>query len=433
MSARVVLPLALLAFVAPAAGAAPILAAAQVLAAAQAAPAKPSGAVAVGWKEKLYSTDKLPPGMPAQTLAAIQRWHGFARDAGYRMDLDGQARVVLLTRADSSRAAAHLRVLAKAEAWFDAHLPSVFKPSAGPATGAKPRAPAPEPLPEDPEAPPPGATKEPPAAPSTSAKAWGSGSGEPDARAAVLIVLGSLEDHALLLEDLERSSKHLAKWIEEARKQTGLTLEDPLVGAYVEGAPGQEEWNGEHELVNRAVQMLVLRRFGQQPNWLAQGLAWEAEMAYDGSIWCYPYRDEFVFTTEHTSWPTDLRAAFRARETKPLAIEEVAGWKRGEYDAAAARLAWGLVRHLDRAAGDQPARLSALLEEFRLERDRLDRRATGPLGWERIPGWSMPPAKQEALLARHFGAAVLRDASDAFRGLSSGAAGSSGSDAPGGR
>jgi hypothetical protein len=376
------------------------------------------GDVPVSWKGKEHSTAALPPGLPEPTLAAIARWHGWARDAGYRMDVDGQGRVVLLTPAESTRARTHLRTLAKAEAWFDATLPLVVPDAAGPSTGAgrpAPARPVVQPLPEDPEAPPPAAPKPGTAAPS--AVAWGSGASGPDSQAAVLIVLDDVEDHAKLIDHLADTARGLDDWLAEARKQTGLTLEDPLVGAYVENAPGQEEWNGDHELVNRAVQLLVLRRFGQQPNWLLQGLAWEAEMAFDGSLYCFPFRDGFVAVTEHTGWPSDLRLSFKSRGSRPLAVEEFAGWKRGTWDPEAARIAWGLVHVLASEQAEKPGRLSALLADLRLVRDELDRRPTGPSTWERFPNWSMPPARQAELLQRHHGADVLERATTAFRTL----------------
>jgi hypothetical protein len=396
-----------------------------LLALAALAPRASAGDVPVGWKDKEASTAQLPAGLPPPAFDAITRWVGWAQKAGYRMDLDAQGRVLLLTPAKSSRGRDMLRVVGRAETWFDGVLPP--PPRAAAPAGAStqpdgaPAKPTPPPLPEDPEGPPPGARPPKPGGTSTGAPAaattWGSGSVAPDSQTAVLIVLAGMEDHAALLDHLESSVRYLREWVATARKHTGLTLEEPLLGAYVENAPGQEEWNGDHELYNRTVQILTLRRFGQLPNWLVQGIAWEGEMAFDGSLYCFPYRAGFVAVTEHTGWPSDLRIAFKDRATRPVQIEELARWARGTWDPEAARVAWGVVHHLVEAQKAKPGALSALLEGLRLVRDELDRRPTGASTWERVPDWSMPAATQEHLLVQHFGKDVLRKATQSIRGL----------------
>jgi hypothetical protein len=390
-----------------------------------------AGGVPVSWKDKEYSTEKLPVGLPPPAFDAIAHWTGWAGKVKYRMDLDAQGRVLLLTPAKGGSAREKLRLVGQAESWFDALLPpgsrAAVAPAAaeqpGPKVPEKPATPPPAPLPEDPEGPPPTA---PPKTTGTGAstgtkptppKVWGSGSGSPDSQTAVLIVAHDEEDFGKLLDHLEDSVPYLKDWVEEARKQTGLTLEDPLLGAYVENASGQEEWNGDHEVLNRVVQLLTLRRFGQQPNWLVQGLAWEAEMAFDGSVYCFPYRDGFVWATEHTSWPSDLRIAFKDRATKPLAIEELAQWKRGVWDPEAAPLAWGFVHYLVEAQKSKERALSSLLDELRRVRDEKDRVSTGPTTWQRIQSWSMAPEDQEKALVAAFGKDVFKKATAALRGL----------------
>ena len=59
-------------------------------------------------------------------------------------------------------------------------------------------------------------------------------------------------------------------------------------------AAGMEEWSPDHEIVNRVAQLLFLRRFSQQSFWLQQGIAWCAEWGYDSSLYCFPYRHEFI-------------------------------------------------------------------------------------------------------------------------------------------
>ncbi len=390
-----------------------------------------AGGVPVSWKDKEYSTAELPVGLPQPAFDAIALWTGWAGKVKYRMDLDAQGRVLLLTPAKGGSAREKLRLVGQAESWFDALLPPGSRAGVAPAAATqpnpkapeKPATPPPAPLPEDPEGPPPTAPPKSTGSGASAGKAptppkvWGSGSGSPDSQTAVLIVTHDEEDFGKLLDHLDASVPYLKDWVEEARKQTGLTLEDPLLGAYVENASGQEEWNGDHEVLNRVVQLLTLRRFGQQPNWLVQGLAWEAEMAHDGSVYCFPYRDGFVWATEHTSWPSDLRIAFKDRVTKPLAIEELAGWKRGVWDPEAAPLSWGFVHYLVEAQKSKERALSSLLDELRRVRDEKDRVSTGPTTWQRVQGWTMAPEDQEKALLAAFGKDVFKKATSTLRGL----------------
>lgn len=392
------------------------------------APAAHAGEVPVGWKDKEASTAQLQAGLPKPAFDAIARWTGFCSAQKYRMDLDAQGRVLVLTPVKRGRTSETLRIVGQAETWFDGLLPPVARgntvPAAAPGTDGKPaeKRPAPAPLPEDPEGPPPSAPKSTGtgtggAKAPTPPTAWGSGAGTPDSQTAVLLILHDEKDYNALLDHLEGSVAYLKDWVAGARKQTGLTLEDPLVGAFVENASGQEEWNGDHEVLNRVVQLLTLRRFGQQPNWIVQGIAWEAEMALFESVYCFPYRDGFVFATEHTSWPSDLRIAFKDRAAKPLTIGELAGWQRGTWDAEAAPISWGFVRHLAEAQKSKERALSLLLEDLRRIRDEKDRQPTGANTWKRIEGWTMSAEDQEKALVAAFGKDVFKKATVTMRGL----------------
>ncbi|MCY2961172.1 MAG: hypothetical protein NTY35_13510 [Planctomycetota bacterium] len=397
------------------------------------APAARAGDVPVGWKEKEATTGALHAGLPKPAFDAIARWTGFCAANQYRMDLDAQGRVLVLTPVKRGQTRETLRIVGQAETWFDGLLPPVPRSGTAPAAapsnnGDKPsenppeKRPAPAPLPEDPEGPPPSAPKSSGtgtggAKPATPPSAWGSGAGAPDSQTAVLIILHDEKDHGVLLDHLEGSVAYLKDWVAGARKQTGLTLEDPLLGAFIENASGQEEWNGDHEVLNRVVQLLTLRRFGQQPNWIVQGLAWEAEMALFDSVYCFPYRAGFVFATEHTSWPSDLRIAFKDRAAKPLQVSELAGWQRGTWNPEAAPIAWGFVRHLAEAQKSKERALSTLLEDLRRIRDEKDRQPTGANTWKRIDGWTMPAEEQEKALVAAFGKDVFKKATVTLRGL----------------
>jgi hypothetical protein len=139
-------------------------------------------------------------------------------------------------------------------------------------------------------------------------------------------------------------------------------------------------------------------------------IAWEAENAFDGSIWVYPYRSEFVYTVEHTAWLSDLSREFQDRTKKPLQplqIEELTRWSRGTWDGSSARRAFGLIHFL---AASKRQTLPALLADFRAHRDENNRKVADDGTWTRIPDWEPVPAAQLAILRARCGENVLADA-----------------------
>ncbi|MFN0009940.1 MAG: hypothetical protein ACKVXR_18765 [Planctomycetota bacterium] len=363
--------------------------------------------VPISWKGKKLDAAALPKDLGPAPAAAIAQWEPWAKAAGYRMELDANGRMLVLSRANGSRGVKVLQIAGGASTWFDEVLP---KPP--PRTGEANATPAgavpssPEVIPEDPEAPPAGAENQP--KPKKNVSSWGSGSLEPDSQTATLIALADEADQKSLLEFIKKAKPELAEWAAQASKELGFVLEIPLVAAYVESASGQEEWNPDHEVLNRAVRLLTLRRFGQLPNWLVHGIAWEAEHAHDGSIWVYPYRDEFVYTTEHTAWPLELASEFKNRRQSPLQIEELTDWKPRTWDGACARHAFGFVHYL---TSSNKARMSDLLEDFRRYRDANNRKPSADESWTRDPNWEPPPQAQAAILRARFGEGVFEEAS----------------------
>jgi hypothetical protein len=389
------------------------LIAAVVTLAALAAPV-PARDVVLTWKGKTYKADAPPADLSPAQKDALKQLLPWAEKNKYRMDFDAQGRLLLVTPKERSRLQDSLSVVAKAETWFDRVLPSPPRVKAPVTAGATKPAPSdPAPIPEDPEAPPPkpvgsggdGSG----AVPFT---AWGSGSIEPDTLTAALVVTRNEEDYGTLVDALAADHKYLEDWVAEAHKHTGFTLEEPLCGAYAENAAGQEEWNGDHELMNRAVQLLTLRRFGQQPNWIVQGIAWECEIQSDGLVYCFPFRKEFVFTAEHGAWPGEVKLLLKNRGGAAPDVTELNSWRRGTWDGTKAKLAWGVVHHL---IGQGSGRLSAALEDLRAERAARNRRETGPTSWERIPGYELPPDVQLEALQAHLGKEVMQDAGTSMR------------------
>ena len=364
--------------------------------------------VPITWKGKNLNAASLPKDLGEAPRVAIAAWEPWARAAGYRMDLDEQGRALVLTRASRSRSRDILPLLVWGGSWFDGVLP-VPPPRTGETPKASPGS-VPETsdaIPEDPEAPPQGSERQ-KEFHVRSESAWGSGSLEPDSRTATLIALADEKDQESVLAYLGEHHPDLREWAARAAKEVGFVLEIPLVAAYVESASGQEEWSPAHEILNRIVRLLTLRRFGQLPNWLQHAIAWEAETAYDGSIWVYPYRDEFVYTVEHAAWPSEIKKEFEGRASKPLEMEELSRWKPRTWDGACARHAFGFFHYLAEEKADA---VPTLLEDFRRFRDANDRKPAGDGTWTRSPDWEPTPEAQLAILKARCGETVLADAS----------------------
>lgn len=384
----------------------------------------------VRWRGADHSVSALPADLPAPAQLALEAWYPFARSNGFRLDLEDSGRLLLLSPSGSSSHERLMELAGRTILLFDEKLPTPaerIESSDKPPPGAKPKTTPPpertdEPLPEDPEGDEPHPWDDVPWPEAAAEKdpveeytyyTWGAGGVPPDTETIVFLAVPRQTDYERALEFLALNHEYLAPWAEEAREQNGFALQQPLVGAsFLFAAPGVEEWNPENELVNRLAQLLMLRRFGQQPNWLVYGWAWTAEITLLESVYCFPYRDEFVWATEHTAWPDMLHELFERRAAKPLRAEEFVGWPHGTYLDTEAKLSWGVIDYLVR---QQNENLPGLLEALRAYRDEHDREVVDGLTWQRKRDYVIPVEEQERLLGEHLGKNVWRDLTRWFR------------------
>ena len=323
-----------------------------------AAPLFAGDTVSVHWQGKTATSAALPEGFPDAARTALTTWEPFLKRADYRADVEASGRVLLCTYEKGSHADEQMRQLAKVGAWFDARFPPLLAPDA----------PKCEPV------------------------------------CATLFVLRNQEDYALLLAHVAEAAPALASWTPEARKETGFSLVDPLCGAYLESAMDLEEWSPVHELVDRAAQLLFMQRHGEQPYWLQQGVAWAAEWAFDGNIYCFPFRHEFVFAAEHGAWPGDLKNQFKSRAKKPLQMSEFALMRRGSWDAERSKLAFGCASFLVLQPADKVARALLDLRDFRTENNRQDQ---DDGTWVTDPLYEVPAEKQLEILEKQLGPKLM--------------------------
>ncbi len=378
----------------------------------------PAHALAAGaearWKGRPYPADALPEELGPGPRAAVRAWAGWAEAEGFRLDLCDDARVLVVTPRKGSKASRWLRTVEKVEARFDALLPRPAERGE-----AEPTPPPEDPdeggIPEDPEAGPAGGA--PPADRRWHVEwTWGVAERSPDTETVVLFVVRDDADYLAILEKLAADHPYLAGWAKGARKLAGFVLEQPLCGMCVEMPSRVEEWDVENEIAHRTAELLLLRRFGPQPYWLAQGAAWYFELEVRRSIYCFPYRLGFVAVGEHKGWDRALRARFSGRADRPLTMEELTALRRGRYDDDAAKIAWGAFSFL---AAHHRDVLPELLEDLRLHRDAHDRIERGDGTWERDPSYEIPPDELRELLAARLGERFLADLAGYFAAMKS--------------
>lgn len=369
--------------------------------------------VTVLWKGKELDVQSLPADVPEPARECVARWSAWAGANDHRLELDDAGRVLLVAPSWNPGQRRHRELMEATVKRFDALLPAPERkdePDA-PVTGAG-TPPSPDQHPEDPEGAPPGLERW--LRPADEGKAWGSETRALDGETVALFMLRDVSAYGTLLEQVGRENEHLVEWARAASGFTGFVVEQPLCGAYLLDDPNQEEWNPENELVNRLTQLLVLRRFGQEPYWIVQGIAWCIEQELCGSIYCFPYRQGFVGVEEHKGWDVVLGKRLLARGSGPIEVIEFAEWQRGTYDEHAAKLGWGVIAWL---VARKPAELSPWLEELRLVRARENKKLDANGKWERDTNYRIDAATQERILGERFGATLLADAAAHYRAI----------------
>ena len=306
-----------------------------------------------------------------ETIASWANWADGDQDGRYALTMDESARVLILARKSGSNLRSELKLVKDVLEWSDARFPAAALDAAD--VGR------------------PGSTE------------GYTGGALPDHLPVLLLVDGD-EDLGAVLEHLARLAPYLASWTTEARTQNGFVLPLPLVGAYLTKDKRLKEWSPEHELLNRLTRLLLLQRFGQQPEWISQGLAWEMEWDHAGSIWSYARREGFVYASEHDSWDDRLRRAFSDRKDKPLTASELCALDRGGFEADAALVAWGASAFLARHHASELGQVLSLLAADRKAGARKD---LGNGRWTLVPDYVTPPEKQVQILRDVLGPDVL--------------------------
>lgn len=247
------------------------------------------------------------------------------------------------------------------------------------------------------------------------AASWGVGQFAPDGAPATVAVLEEEPDFDEVLAVMVALKPFLADRLPKEERPATFHSGEATSGALLAEPDGIElgtVWRPENEVVNRLARLVLQRRYGSLPYWLEMGLAWNVEQEVVGDIYCFPGRDEFVSIADHSGWKNELKRRFAKRRKQPLELSELAGWTSHAWDAESAETAWGFGRFL---ASQDPAAVSAALEELRLDVKQGGVRTHADGSWEMVVGYATPTATQHAILARHLGDDYLTRVSECFR------------------
>lgn len=337
------------------------------------------------WKRDSFLPRSAPDDLPGTALASIEAWWPFALEHDYRIDVEREGRVLMLSDHRERRTRDEMILVEETLALFDMHLPD-------------------EPL--DPE---------------ETMSVDRLTLPLPSTRPVVLLRLRDEEDLGHCMAHLVGLEPRLASWAHSSALGTGFRLSDPSVAAWIVD-PEVEEWREENELVNRLSHSLLEGRFGRQPHWLAQGIAWYAELELTDGIWCFPNRDGFVGVSEHSGWESELRRTFLKRKSLPVSVEEVAGWQRGTWDDQAAALSWGLVTFLiedcldeDELDAEEEDRILAdIVREMGAHRQTFGVRTSPDGSWTEVPGFELSAGVQRQIIEHHAGAGLWDEVTRCF-------------------
>src|SRR5262245_1475765 len=89
-----------------------------------ASPGGTPGDAPILWADRALKIGELPAALPEPARAALEAWHAWSTGHEYRLDLDRDCRVLLVTRRSNDQAPDLLALASRAVALFDQELPA---------------------------------------------------------------------------------------------------------------------------------------------------------------------------------------------------------------------------------------------------------------------------------------------------------------------
>jgi len=105
-----------------------------------------------------------------------------------------------------------------------------------------------------------------------------------------------------LCDALIAADPRQTEFFESSRESTGLTLYRPPFTVYFHDGKVQDEARADSSIAHNLVHLELVRRYGELPMWLREGLACAGEDIAFGEVWSNWYRDGFVYAKSHQAW-----------------------------------------------------------------------------------------------------------------------------------
>jgi hypothetical protein len=202
-----------------------------------------------------------------------------------------------------------------------------------------------------------------------------------------------------LVDRLVAEHDYLEGWGTKARTLGGFHLYRPRIVVNLSGSYSDPK----HQVVHDVTHMLAYQRYGRQPFWLEEGIAWYCEDAMLRGIFAFCYRHNFLWDAERGGWASDFANLLRGRGDRPT-VEDLTRMLPGSYTAGdsgvkdpRAVLAYGLVAFL---VNERRESFAKALDAF--ANDVAD------VG-EFEPDYETPPARQLEVLREHLGESLEKD------------------------
>ncbi len=278
------------------------------------APAKaPDGGLFYEGRRVSYS--KLPTDHPAPLRALLEKERLFAEKHGLRVYAKAKAPVVVISEWGESQTLRHLEDAEQLAADFPRFFPEAKEPpplADEEIDGADPSNPFP------------------------------------------LFLIQTMPVYTALAERMEAEHEYLKGWAAKAANLQGFHLYRPRIVVCLSGTYGDPR----HWVLHELVHVMAYPRYGRQPFWVEEGMAWYVEDALLKGVFAFCYRSNFLWDAEKSGWSNDF-AGLLKREKAPSVLQ-LASLRPGTYTAGdlgvkdpRALLAYGFIAFLSNERRDE--------------------------------------------------------------------------------
>ena len=233
---------------------------------------------------------KLPADLPASLRALLEKERPFAEERGLRIYAKAKAPVVVISEWAESQTLKHFEDAEALAADFTRFFPEPREPAPladEEIDGADPSTPFP------------------------------------------LFLIQTMPVYTALAEKMEAEHEYLKEqgWAARAANLQGFHLYRPRIVVCLSGTYGDPR----HWVLHELVHVMAYPRYGRQPFWVEEGMAWFVEDAILKGVFAFCYRSNFLWDAEKSGWSNDFAGLLR--KDKPPSVLQLASMRPGTYTA----------------------------------------------------------------------------------------------------